>query len=106
MVTSDQNIFAAGDCVELRHLISGQPILLPLGSLANRQGRVIGSNIGGGDERFEAVVGSAAVKAFAMNVSATGLTEKAAKASGFNVGVAWGSFTDKADYYPESRMFI
>ncbi|HUJ90437.1 MAG TPA: FAD-dependent oxidoreductase [Syntrophorhabdales bacterium] len=103
MVTSDRDIFAAGDCVELRHLISGQPILLPLGSLANRQGRVIGSNIGGGDERFEAVLGSAAVKVFAMNVSATGLTEKAAKASGFNVGVAWGSFTDKADYYPESQ---
>jgi rhodanese-related sulfurtransferase len=103
MVTSDRNIFAAGDCVELRHLISGQPILLPLGSLANRQGRVIGSNIGGGDERFEAVVGSAAVKVFAMNVSATGLAAKAAKASGFNVGVAWGSFTDKADYYPESQ---
>ncbi len=103
MVTSDRDIFAAGDCVELRHLISGQPILLPLGSLANRQGRVIGSNIGGGDERFEAVVGSAAVKVFAMNVSATGLTAKAAKAWGFNVGVAWGSFTDKADYYPESQ---
>jgi NADPH-dependent 2,4-dienoyl-CoA reductase/sulfur reductase-like enzyme/rhodanese-related sulfurtransferase len=103
MATSDRNIFAAGDCVELRHLISGQPIVMPLGSLANRQGRVIGSNIGGGDERFEAVVGSAAVKAFSMNVSATGLTEKAAKASGFNAGVAWGSFTDKADYYPESQ---
>ncbi|HVN24154.1 MAG TPA: FAD-dependent oxidoreductase [Syntrophorhabdales bacterium] len=103
MTTTDPNIFAAGDCVELTHLISGQPILLPLGSLANRQGRVIGSTIGGGDERFERVVGSAAVKVFSMNVSATGLTEKSARASGFKVGVAWGSFTDRADYYPESQ---
>jgi NADPH-dependent 2,4-dienoyl-CoA reductase/sulfur reductase-like enzyme/rhodanese-related sulfurtransferase len=103
MTTSDRNIFAAGDCVELTHLISSQPILLPLGSLANRQGRLIGSNIGGGDERFEPVAGSAAVKVFAMNVSATGLTEKAARAAGFNAGAAWGSFTDKADYYPESE---
>lgn len=103
MTTSDQNIFAAGDCVELKHLISSQPILLPLGSLANRQGRVIGSNIGGGGERFKSVVGSAAVKIFAMNVSATGLTEKTARAAGFNVGAAWGSFTDKADYYPETE---
>jgi NADPH-dependent 2,4-dienoyl-CoA reductase/sulfur reductase-like enzyme/rhodanese-related sulfurtransferase len=103
MTTSDQSIFAAGDCVELKHLISGEPILLPLGSLANREGRVIGSNLGGGAERFGPVVGSAAVKVFDMNVSATGLTETAATTAGFNVGVAWGSFTDKADYYPESE---
>ena len=103
MTTSDPSIFAAGDCVELKHLISGKPILLPLGSLANREGRVIGSNLGGGAERFGPVVGSAAVKVFDMNVSATGLTETAATTAGFNVGVAWGSFTDKADYYPESE---
>jgi NADPH-dependent 2,4-dienoyl-CoA reductase/sulfur reductase-like enzyme/rhodanese-related sulfurtransferase len=100
MATSDEHIFAAGDCVELTHLISGEPVFLPLGSLANREGRVIGSNFGGGDERFRPVVGSAAVKVFDMNVAATGLTEKAARKAGFNVGMAWGSFTDKADYYP------
>ena len=103
MTTSDQNIFAAGDCVELRHLISGSPILLPFGSLANREGRVVGSNLGGGEERFGSVVGCAAVKIFDMNVSAAGLTEKEAARAGFDVGVAWGTFTDKADYYPESN---
>ena len=100
MTTSDPNIFAAGDCVELKHLVSGRPIALPLGSLANREGRVIGSNLGGGDERFGPVVGSAAVKVFDMNVSSTGLTTKAAAEAGFDVGMAWGSFTDRADYYP------
>ena len=100
MTTSDPNIFAAGDCVELKHLVSGKAVILPLGSLANREGRVIGSNLGGGDERFGPVVGSAAVKVFDMNVSSTGLTTKAAEEAGFDVGVAWGSFTDKADYYP------
>ena len=100
MTTSDPNIFAAGDCVELKHLVSGKAIILPLGSLANRQGRVVGSNLGGGDERFGPVVGSAAVKIFDMNVSSTGLTAKAAEEAGFAVGAAWGSFTDKADYYP------
>ncbi|PIV06647.1 MAG: hypothetical protein CO013_14045 [Syntrophobacterales bacterium CG_4_8_14_3_um_filter_58_8] len=100
MTTSDLNIFAAGDCVELKHLVSGKAVILPLGSLANREGRVIGSNLGGGDERFGPVVGSAAVKVFDMNVSSTGLTTKAAEEAGFDVGVAWGSFTDKADYYP------
>ena len=61
---------------------------------------MIGSNLGGRDERFGPVVGSAAVKIFDMNVSATGLTERAAKKAGFNVGASWGTFTDKADYYP------
>jgi NADPH-dependent 2,4-dienoyl-CoA reductase/sulfur reductase-like enzyme/rhodanese-related sulfurtransferase len=101
MTTSDPNIFAAGDCVELKHLVSGKAVVLPLGSLANREGRVIGSNLGGGDERFGPVVGSGAVKIFDMNVSATGLTTKAAEEAGFDdVGAAWGSFTDKADYFP------
>jgi NADPH-dependent 2,4-dienoyl-CoA reductase/sulfur reductase-like enzyme/rhodanese-related sulfurtransferase len=100
MTTSDPNIFAAGDCVELKHLVSGKSVVLPLGSLANREGRVIGSNLGGGDERFGPVVGSGAVKVFDMNVSSTGLTTKTAEEAGFAVGAAWGSFTDKADYYP------
>lgn len=103
MATSDPDIYAAGDCIEVRHLISGQPIQLPLGSLANRQGRVIGSNLGGGDERFGPVVGSAAVKIFDMNVAVTGLTEAAARDAGFDVACAWGTFSDKADYYPESE---
>lgn len=103
MATSDPDIYAAGDCIEVRHLISGQPIQLPLGSLANRQGRVVGSNLGGGDERFGPVVGSAAVKIFDMNVAVTGLTEAAARDAGFDVACAWGTFSDKADYYPESE---
>lgn len=103
MATNDPNIYAAGDCVEVRHLVSGKSLQLPLGSLANRQGRVIGSNLGGGDERFGPVVGSVAVKIFDMNVAATGLTEASARAAGFGVGCAWGTFTDKAEYYPESQ---
>jgi NADPH-dependent 2,4-dienoyl-CoA reductase/sulfur reductase-like enzyme/rhodanese-related sulfurtransferase len=103
MTTSDPDIYAAGDCVELKHLLSGRPVILPLGSLANREGRVIGSNLGGGDEKFGAVVGSAAVKIFDTNVSSTGLTTRAAREAGFEVGAAWGSFTDKSDYYPGSE---
>lgn len=103
MITSDPSIFAAGDCIEVKHLISGKPLKLPLGSLANRQGRVVGSNLGGGDERFGPVVGSAAVKIFDMNVASTGLTEAAAKDAGFDAGCVWGTFSDKADYYPESQ---
>jgi NADPH-dependent 2,4-dienoyl-CoA reductase/sulfur reductase-like enzyme/rhodanese-related sulfurtransferase len=103
MRTSDPDIYAAGDCVEVKHLVSGKPCSVPLGSLANRQGRLIGSNLGGGEERFRPIVGSAAVKVFDMNVACTGLTETAASEAGFNVGCAWGTFHDLADYYPESQ---
>jgi len=103
MITSDPDIYAAGDCVELKHLISGKPVQIPLGSLANRQGRVVGSNLGGGDEIFNPVLGTAAVKVFDMNVAATGLTEAAAQTTGFNVGCSWGTFLDKADFYPEAE---
>jgi len=103
MTTSDPTIFAAGDCVEMKHMISGKPLQLPLGSLANRQGRIVGSNLGGGDERFRPVVGSAAAKIFDMNVASTGLTEVAATDAGFDTGCVWGTLTDKPDYYPESQ---
>jgi NADPH-dependent 2,4-dienoyl-CoA reductase/sulfur reductase-like enzyme/rhodanese-related sulfurtransferase len=103
MTTSDPDIFAAGDCVEVKHLITEEPLQLPLGSLANRQGRIVGSNLGGGDERFGPVAGSSAVKIYDMNVASAGLTEAAAKKADFEVGCAWGTFKDKADYYPESE---
>ena len=103
MTTSDANIFAAGDCVEVRHLVSGKAMNLPLGSLANRQGRLVGCNLAGGDERFGPVVGSAAIKLFDMNVAGTGLTEAAARDAGFDVKCAWGTFNDKAEYYPEGE---
>lgn len=103
MVTSDPDIYAAGDCVEVKHLISGNSLLMPLGSLANRQGRLVGSNLGGKEERFGPVLGSAAVKIYDMNVAATGLTEAAASEAGFNVGCAWGTATDKADFFPEAE---
>ena len=61
---------------------------------------MIGSHLGGGDERFGSVVGSGAVKVFDMNVSLP-VHQKTAEDAGFDVGVAWGSLTDKTDYYPD-----
>ena len=100
MRTSDPRIFAAGDCVEVRHLLTGMPCLMPLGSLANRQGRVVGSNLSGGGETFGPVTGATAVKVLDLNVAATGLTETAARAAGLDAACAWGTFTDRADYFP------
>ena len=63
MRTSDPDIYAGGDCVELRNLISGENMLMALGSLANRQGRVIATNISGGQSHFKGTVGTFCIKA-------------------------------------------
>ena len=84
MRTSDPDIYAGGDCVEVKNLVTGQPMYLPLGSMANRQGRVIGDNLAGGASRFEGVVGSWCVKLFDLAAAGTGLTQAQAERAGFD----------------------
>ena len=104
LLTSDPDIYAAGDCVQVTHRVSGAPAFIPLGSLANRQGRAIGDQLGGRKTTFGPVVGSGAVKVFDYNVSSTGLSQTAATRAGIETGAVWGTFDDKAHYYPESKL--
>jgi CoA-dependent NAD(P)H sulfur oxidoreductase len=71
--TNLPNVLAAGDCAEARHLVSGQPVWVPLGTTANKQGKVAGANAVGGHERFGGIVGSAVFKLFDLEVARTGL---------------------------------
>ncbi|MDA0269497.1 MAG: FAD-dependent oxidoreductase [Chloroflexi bacterium] len=107
MRTSAAGVYAAGDCAESTHRISGQPVNLHLGTLANRQGRVAGFNIGGGDEVFPGVLGTAITKCLDLEIARTGLTEVEARAAGFDaVAVTFESPT-KAGYWPSStRMSV
>lgn len=100
METNISGIFAAGDCAESRHRLTGKPIWGPLGDIANLQGRVAGENAAGGDARFPGVFGTAIFKTFELNVGLTGLTEHAARAAGFDPIVAVINAFDKARYYP------
>jgi len=102
MATSLPGIYAAGDCVELVHHLTGKPCYLPLGSLANRHGRLIGDRLAGRDRRVAPVVGSAVVKVFEMTAASTGLTESAALVAGFDARCAWATFEDRPAYYPEA----
>ncbi|MBW2366454.1 MAG: FAD-dependent oxidoreductase [Deltaproteobacteria bacterium] len=104
MRTSDLNIYAGGDCVEISHLVSGQPVHMPLGSLANRQGRVIGTNAAGGRATFPGTVGTFCVKAFDMTVARAGLTIGQASAAGFDAVSAVVSQADRAHFYPTQQM--
>jgi len=98
--TSDPDIYAGGDCVELRNLITGQPFYLPMGSLANRQGRVIGTNLAGGDARFDGAFGSFVVKLFERSAAGTGFTLQAALDNGFDAASVLIVQPDRAHFYP------
>jgi len=101
--TSDPDIYAAGDCVEMRDLLTGKPTYVPLGSTANKQGRVAAVNLCGGDERFPGIVGSTVCKVFDYSVARTGLTEKAARDHGYEIVTALAPGPDKAHFMPEAK---
>lgn len=101
--TSDPDIYAGGDCIESAHRLTGAPIFLPMGSLANRHGWVIAENLAGNPTEFEGVLGAFLVKVFDLNLGAVGLSETSALKSGLEVDSVIGSFSDKPDFYPESK---
>lgn len=106
LATSDPDIYAGGDCVEMTHLVSGQPVHLPLGSIANRHGRVIGTNLAGGDATFPGVVGSFCIKVFDLGVFRAGLTVDQAGAAGFDCVHTVVAQADRAHFYPTQDMMI
>ncbi|MFB3777125.1 MAG: FAD-dependent oxidoreductase [Bryobacteraceae bacterium] len=83
METNISGIFAAGDCAEAVHLVTGRPAYIPLGTTANRMGRVAGACAAGGRERFGGIVGTSIVKVCKLGVAMTGLSAVEAKREGF-----------------------
>jgi NADPH-dependent 2,4-dienoyl-CoA reductase/sulfur reductase-like enzyme/rhodanese-related sulfurtransferase len=104
--TSDPDIYAGGDCAENVHLVTGKPVYVPLGSTANKHGRVIGTNVTGGDEIFPGILGTGIVKVFDFNVGKTGLTEAQARENGLETVTASVSGDDAAGFYPGARQFM
>ncbi|WP_030492124.1 FAD-dependent oxidoreductase [Micromonospora chokoriensis] len=96
-------IWAAGDCVETLHRVSGLPVHVPLGTHANKQGRVAGTNIGGGYATFAGVIGTAVTKVCDLEVGRTGLRERDAAAAGFEFVSVIAESTNRAGYYPGAR---
>ena len=104
--TSDPDIYAGGDCVENIDLVTGRKVYLPLGSTANKHGRVIGDNVTGGETRFPGVTLTAVFKVLDFNVGKTGLSEREARELGFDAMTATAPRTDCSDYYPKNKPFI
>ncbi|MBN1682055.1 FAD-dependent oxidoreductase [Candidatus Bathyarchaeota archaeon] len=106
MQTSDPDIYAGGDCVENTNLVSMKKVYCPLGSTANKHGRVIGDNLTGGNTKFPGIVGTTIFKLMSWNVGKTGLNEIEARNNGFKPIVSIAPRTDVSDYYPTAKIFI
>lgn len=104
--TSDPDIYAGGDCVENTHLITGKKVYIPLGSTANKHGRIIGDNVTGGSEKFKGVLGTTIYKIFDYTIGCTGLNEKTAKELGYSVVTCLAPGPDIAHYYPTHTMIL
>jgi NADPH-dependent 2,4-dienoyl-CoA reductase/sulfur reductase-like enzyme len=100
MRTSIPAIFAAGDCAEARHIVSGRPVWIPLGTTANKQGKVAGANAVGARERFAGVAGTAGFKVFDLEVARTGLAAAEAAALGMDVVTSESRQRSRAHGYP------
>ena len=104
METSDPHIYAGGDCVEVTHLVTGKSVYFPSGSLANRQGRVIGTNLAGGNARFEGAVGTFIIKLFEISLANAGISLKRALDEGFDAVSVFVVQFDRAHFYPEKDL--
>ena len=103
MQTSDPDIYAVGDCAEKKNLITGRPCYVPLGSTANKEGRVAANAICGKPDRFPGVLGSAICKIFEFSVARTGLGEKEAREAGYDVVTALAPAPDKPHFIPSAK---
>ncbi|KPL19227.1 MAG: flavoprotein oxidoreductase [candidate division Zixibacteria bacterium SM23_81] len=100
MRTHVPGVWAAGDCVECTHLVSGRKVFIALGTVANKQGRVAGINLGGGDAQFPGVVGTAIAKVGETEVARTGLSAREAETLRIDHVTAFVKARTRAKYYP------
>ena len=106
METSAEGIYSAGDCAETTHLITGKKVWVPLGSTANKQGRVVGVNVCGGNATFPGVMGTTIFKAFDFGVAKTGLNMREAEKEGLHPVQAVVRGYDRAHYYPAGKESV
>ncbi len=103
MQTNVPNIWAAGDCVEVKSLVDDKYSWFPLGSLANRQGRVIADNIAGIKSKFHGAAGAISMQVFGFIMAACGFNENEANSRGIEYESVIAGFQDRPDYHPDVR---
>lgn len=107
MLTSDSDIYAVGDAIEVKDFVTGDKTFVPLAGPANKQGRLVANHICGIDNKFLGTQGSAILKAFDMTVASTGLNERTAKAKGIDYETSVTFSASHATYYPGAvNLFV
>lgn len=101
MQTSDANIYALGDAVEVRHLVTGQPALIPLAGPANKQGRIVADNIVfGNKKKYPGSIGTSIAKVFDLTVAAAGANAKLLQQNNIPYISSYTHGASHAGYYP------
>ncbi len=106
MQTNIPDIFACGDCIEQNHIVTGKPVYRPMGSTANKTGRIAGDNITGGSLEFRGVLGTGIFKIFDLTVAQTGLSEREALDQGYEIAVCHNIKPNKPEYMGGKEMII
>ncbi len=104
--TNVGNIWAAGDCAEVRNLVTDSTDIFPFGSISNRMGRAAADSISGGHVCFGGAVGTFSLKLFDSIICAAGLTEEKAKLNGYDTATVIGCWPDRPDYHPETKLLF
>jgi NADPH-dependent 2,4-dienoyl-CoA reductase/sulfur reductase-like enzyme len=105
-MTSHEGVWSAGDCCESFHLVARRAVHIALGTIANKQGRTAGTNIGGGYATFPGVVGTAVSKLCSFEVARTGLSEVEARRLGLEYEAVTITSTTRAGYFPGSGEIV
>lgn len=101
--TSDKNIYALGDAIEVKNLVTGQAALMPLAGPANKQGRIAADIIAGRENRYKGTQGTSIVKIFDMVAASTGANEKTLSKLGIDYEVSYTHSGSNAGYYPGAK---
>ena len=104
METSDTDIYAVGDAVQVKHFVTGEDTVIALAGPANKQGRIAADNICGGDSHYKGSQGSSILQIFDLTAAATGINETAAAKAGLKTDKVILSPSAHAGYYPGSRL--
>ena len=106
METSLRGVYAAGDCAEVNHLVTNRPAYIPLGTTANKAGRVAGANAAGGRERFPGIVGTSIVGIFGVGFATTGFSVEQARSEGFVPVAARIEANSRPRYYGGTKTTV
>ncbi len=104
METNCRDVYAGGDCSLIHHKILNKNVYLPLGTNANKQGKIIGENILGKNKKFPGAMGTAAIKVFDLEVGRTGISEKEAQENNIRYDTVLVQAPSHAPYYPNQKI--